>query len=169
MLHPKHACPVFVSDPRYLEQMSQPGIFDAGLLLIANQIKNGACTIPHFRDASTNQAAQKTPQQRTCPHVWGSFASAMPSWQQDFFLFFFLPGFNNPYGLQIGAETLPSCSWHIYWHKVHVSVCQLPEGQDLSLINWPGQRVGRCRFSHLWYGEQEKHFWCDLQSLSSLS
>lgn len=99
------------------------------------------------------------------PDSWGRFASATPSWQQGFqflIFFFFLPRFNNPYGLQISAETLPSCLWHIHWHQVHVSVCHLPDGQEWSLINWPGWRVGHRRFSHLWAGVQEKHFWCDL-------
>lgn len=52
---------------------------------------------------------------------------------------------------------------------MNASVCHLPDGQKWSLINWPGRHVGHCSFSHLWYGAQQKHFGCDLQSLSQYS
>lgn len=218
MLHPKHARPVFVSYPRYLEQITWP-VLDAGFLLITTKSKI-VCSIPHrifcsgcsedSKPAHTNSSLShecasdgslfrltptlvvaicakvspcsfsKRPQTpASCPfsfHCCSLFGVLTSQLVREICkrhaimaAGFFLPSFNNPYGLQISAQTLRSCSWHIYWHKVHVSVCQLPEGQDLSLINWPGWHVGRCRFSHLWYGVQEKHFWCALQSLSSLS
>lgn len=45
MLHPKHARPVFVSYPRYLEQIRWP-VLDAGFLLITTRSKI-VCSIPH--------------------------------------------------------------------------------------------------------------------------
>lgn len=66
-----------------------------------------------------------------------SWAFNMPWWQQDFSF-----SFSTPYGTAAELLTPPSCSWHIYWHKMQHQCPLRPDCLSVSIrtrfdsINW---------------------------------